>query len=329
VQFAAEPVIDAHTHIWPESHLSEPMKKNFAKVYGPVYKTGAKPDFDWNVNKFIEALDDVQTKIGREYYAWVMALDFGLTPGLPLSMSAMNDDIANWVKKDKRFLAFAGIDPRRGEEAIAELERCVKKNGMRGVKLYPPLGFYPDDEKLYPFYEKVVALQKELNVTLPLLYHQGISFPGTYSKYARPIFLDQVATNFEPDLRIIAAHCAEPWYDELIYVAAQHPSMYVDLTATTDLLGIWPELIAEVVGKAVRAGLSDKIIYGSDWNCLNPIWAESNPDKPYLYLDRCYKAFNGISTPRVLKELGYPEISENLKSKIFYQNANRLIHESP
>jgi predicted TIM-barrel fold metal-dependent hydrolase len=48
----------------------------------------------------------------------------------------------------------------------------------------------------------------ELRVTLPVLFHQGVAVCG--SKYCRPIYLDDVATNFGPDLKIVAAHAGVP-----------------------------------------------------------------------------------------------------------------------
>ena len=57
--------------------------------------------------------------------------------GLLRPSAAANDSLAAWVAPaPERLVAFATVDPR-DPGAGAEIERCVREHGMRGVKLHP------------------------------------------------------------------------------------------------------------------------------------------------------------------------------------------------
>jgi predicted TIM-barrel fold metal-dependent hydrolase len=59
-------------------------------------------------------------------------------------------------------IPFLGIDPRRPN--LPDLVReYVEDRGFRGFKMYPALGFFPNDERLYPVYE--YAQQYQLPIT--------------------------------------------------------------------------------------------------------------------------------------------------------------------
>ena len=95
---------------------------------------------------------------------------------------------------------------------------------MKGLKLLPPTGFYPNDKEVYPLYAKA----EELGV--PVLVHTGPETIPLYSKYSQPIYLDEVC-NYFPDLKIIAAHAGYCWMEELIVLASNKTNLYIDLAA--------------------------------------------------------------------------------------------------
>ena len=69
-----------------------------------------------------------------------------------LTYKDYNNYVADILKEyPDKFIGFAGIDPRRGKEAIMELERCVENLGFSGVKFWTLTGFYPDDKNFYLF----------------------------------------------------------------------------------------------------------------------------------------------------------------------------------
>jgi len=62
------------------------------------------------------------------------------------------DELTDLAKKIPQIIPFMHIDPRR--PGITEMfKRYVEEKGVRGVKLYPPLGYFPYDEGLYPIYD--------------------------------------------------------------------------------------------------------------------------------------------------------------------------------
>ena len=322
---AGKPILDVHLHIWAR------------EMYGKKYMISKSEEFykklnyplDATVDMLTQALDVAEARLGRPYHGWVQTIDHGIELGMETTIAQLNDYTAESVARDrkKRLLGFAGIDPRRGEEAVLEVERCMLKKGLRGLKLYPPFGFYPNESVAYPIYEKIVELQKELRITLPVLFHQGVAVCG--SKYCRPIYLDDVATNFGPDLKIIAAHAGVPWIDEMLWITAVHSNLYFDIGCVADLMGLWPEYYAHVLGKAKRAGITERVLFASDWPCLYFLFKPDDPQNKFSVLHNWVQEFQRISTPAMLKQLGYPEITEEDKERILSENATKLISSPP
>jgi len=318
---SGKPIVDVHLHIWAK----EMYGKKYMVSKAEAFYTRLNYPLDATVDMVTEALDAAEAHLGRPYHAWVQSIDHGIVFGMETTLAQLNDYTAESISQDrkKRLLGFAGIDPRRREEAVLELERCILQKGLRGLKLYPPFGFYPNDPVTYPIYEKIVELQSRLKITIPVLFHQGVAVSG--SKYCRPIYLDDVATNFEPDLKIIAAHAGVPWIDEMLWLTAVHGNLYFDVGCVADLMGLWPEYYADVLGKAKRAGVIDRVLFASDWPCLYFLFRPDDPAKKFAVLHNWVNEFSRIRMPKHLKELGYPEITDDDKNRILSENATRLI----
>jgi predicted TIM-barrel fold metal-dependent hydrolase len=88
--------------------------------------------------------------------------------GLLRPSAAANDSLARWVAPaPERLVAFSTVDPRDGG-AAAEVERCTRELGMRGVKLHPWLqGFSAHEPGLDAVCEAAAALG------IPILFHDG------------------------------------------------------------------------------------------------------------------------------------------------------------
>ncbi|HUF53776.1 MAG TPA: amidohydrolase family protein [Dehalococcoidia bacterium] len=159
---------------------------------------------------------------------------------------------------DGRFLAIAGVDPRR-PGSLELYERAIKEFGLRGLKIYPPTGFYPYDDFVMPFYEKSL----ELNV--PVYIHTAL-YP-TYPlrpRFSNPVGVTDVQAAF-PELTIIMAHSGFPsWGDEAIAVAQQHPNTYLEISN-------WDEIAEHDPGRVIHflAEMRDRVgalrmLFGSD-----------------------------------------------------------------
>ncbi len=108
------------------------------------------------------------------------------------------------------FLAFAGIDPWKGEAAVAEIRRMHAEYGIKGVGELNPSRqkFLANDRRFFPIWETCAELG------LVVMFHSG--FPGAGAgtpggggyrlENARPVpYIDDVAAEF-PELNIISAH---------------------------------------------------------------------------------------------------------------------------
>ena len=105
-------------------------------------------------------------------------------PGLGLEISRMvNDRLAEIVSTwPDRFVALGTVPLQNADMAVAELERCVKKLGLRGVEINPNVnGMDLTDPKLK--LDKFFAKVQELGVIIfmhPLGFTQGQRFMDHY-----------------------------------------------------------------------------------------------------------------------------------------------------
>ncbi|HKZ94361.1 MAG TPA: amidohydrolase family protein [Candidatus Bathyarchaeia archaeon] len=108
-----------------------------------------------------------------------------------------NDYIAQCVRKySKRLVGFGRIDPRRGADAVKELERIKSKLKLSGIKLHPMVECFRPD---HPFFAKFFKQAEELR--LPVLIHTGDGFSaaGLAAKVAKK----------HPHMVMILAHLRE------------------------------------------------------------------------------------------------------------------------
>ncbi len=256
--------IDMHVHVprkpgLDELAIEEPMRRFFRLKSAP--ETGdelAALYAEWDILGVVFSVD-AETNTGE-------APD-------------TNDYVADIVRAHpEQLIGFATVDPWKGEAAVEELERSVRVLGLRGLKLHPIYqAFYPNDERIYPLYEKC----QELGV--PLLMHSGfgaagVGMPGGGGfklKYAKPIpGFDDVAADF-PDLTIIMAHPAWPWIEEQIAVVLHKPNVYLDLS------GWAPRYIPKELVREVDTRLRDKVLFGSDFPYVSPDrWLSEFADLP-------------------------------------------------
>jgi len=141
-------------------------------------------------------------------------------PGLGLEVSRMVNDrlaeiVATWPD---RFVALGTVPLQHADMAVAELERCVKKLGLRGVEINPNVnGLDLTDPKLK--LDKFFAKVEELGVIIfmhPLGFTQGQRFMDHYfnNVIGNPIettvavshlIFDGVMERF-PKLKIVLPH---------------------------------------------------------------------------------------------------------------------------
>lgn len=183
---------------------------------------------------------------------------------------APNEKVRKAVKDHPdRFVGNVYLDPR-WPDACEVFERYLADD-FRCVKMFPPVGFMPDDERYFPLYEKIEG------AGVPLLFHAGQTNikiiskePGvrkaTNSRYSHPLNFDMIARLF-PRLPIVLAHMGYPNYVETWSVAHANPNIYMDISGS----GPWTEgipIVFNALGGNQFIPLDFKrVIWGSD-NCL-------------------------------------------------------------
>jgi predicted TIM-barrel fold metal-dependent hydrolase len=80
-------------------------------------------------------------------------MDFMQAGKAPLNFEEQLKELADLKRKyPDHIYPFVCADPRR-PKLLDLVKRYIEEEGFRGLKIYPPLGFYPFDERLYPVYE--------------------------------------------------------------------------------------------------------------------------------------------------------------------------------
>jgi predicted TIM-barrel fold metal-dependent hydrolase len=198
-----------------------------------------------------------------------------------------NEHVMEFCQGHDIFVPFCTVNPALTTHPGLEVKKYIRM-GAKGIKLYPSYNhFYPNDRRLYPLYS--VAQQEKL----PVLVHTGSSvFKGSKIKYADPIHLDEVATDF-PELTLLMAHGGRGiWYDRAFFLSRLHPHLYLEISGLPpkNLLTYFPDMENNI----------DKFVYGSDWPAVKTI--SSNVDE--------------------IKKLPLSEVS---KKKILYSNAAKIL----
>jgi len=203
------------------------------------------------------------------------------------------------LKHKDRFIIFAGVDPRWGADGIDLFEKGVTEYGFRGLKLYPPCGYSPSDESLYPYYE----ICKKFH--LPVLFHSGPSSPTLEFGYSAPSLIDKAAFDF-PDVNFIIAHGGVTQAEETCRMCAYRPNVYTDISAF--LGSLHPMGWSVAMTELFKRGINHKIIFGTDW----PVFQNSGGHRKVM------AKFTGPNGP--LKDLAKAQ-----QSLIMHKNIERLL----
>jgi predicted TIM-barrel fold metal-dependent hydrolase len=155
-----------------------------------------------------------------------------------------------------RFHVFFGVDPRWGKPGYDLFERVVDRYGFEGLKVYPPCGFSPSDERMFPLYEICAARE------LPVLLHTGPTTPTLDFRYADPYLIDAAAKHF-PSVNFILAHGGVNFVEQAKLMCNYRANVYLDFSGFPAAMSAsgWQQHLADLFSQ----GISHKIIFGTDW----------------------------------------------------------------
>jgi uncharacterized protein len=260
-------VVDCHMHLlepdWNPLDVSTGMGRSWARQVrwfdppksNPEYFERARNEaWDGTGVKALARMDDAGVDVSV-----MMPMDHAVLMGEEgvIPIAEKNRLCAEAARSHPgRLYTFCGVDPRR-ENALSILRTAVDEWGAIGLKLYPPNGFYPDDEVAYPLYRFCVERD------IPVLLHQGHSAGRQKSKFAHPVHVDAVAADF-PDLKLVLGHAGrlETWSDEALSVAVYKTNVFLDLSLWQHWISP-DELVRKIVWMRDRIGI-DRILFGSD-----------------------------------------------------------------
>lgn len=297
-------IIDAHCHIWEEKLMSVDMKPILEAVSQRFKEKYAGQISRGTIDRLLTEMDEAH--IDKTV---LLALDASFAFKSHVTGRDYNDYVAEIVKRHPdRIIGFAGIDPRREKEGICELERCFDM-GLRGVKLWTLTGFYPDDERYYPLYEKIAELK------LPVLVHTGTGPPGTYMKYNRPLYVDKVAVDF-PEISLVMAHVGTPWIDEAVAVTVKNPNVYVDISGWQMFCRHSSFPICQTLTQLkMGCGGLHKVLFGSDWPLFTPLFSQ----KEWV------ENIQNLSMPPPLQMMGLKDFTDAEKAQLLGGNAAAVL----
>lgn len=128
------------------------------------------------------------------------------------------------LKYPDNIIPFVHIDPRREMLSGKNGVKWLKKNPwVKGIKLYPPLGIFPNDERLHPIYE--YCEEKGL----PIITHCGPSSP-THNKSSKKKIREMLGDypyDKKENKMELCAHFAHP--SNYIPVLEKYPNLKLSL----------------------------------------------------------------------------------------------------
>jgi len=244
-------IIDFHVHIGLKEHWHDWVHDYQKSASSELYE------------RYDELTDPDRFALHLENHAIARAV---ILPEIsPLTTGVVpNEYVLEFCEGRDVFIPFCTVNPALVSSPGRVFKKLVRM-GARGLKLYPSYNyFYPNERRLYPLY----ALAQEQG--LPVLFHTGSSiFRGSKIKYADPLHLDDVASDF-PELTLLMAHGGRGlWYDQAFFLSRLHPNLYLEISGLPprNLLKYFPDLEKN----------SDKIVYGSDWPGIQTISSNIEP----------------------------------------------------
>lgn len=278
-------IIDVHSHLFVKEWLPHEFWEGIVRTAQAQAKRVMKADisFDemeklvlpplWDSSAEI-LLDEMEAAEIDNTVILPQDLEIGLSR-TEVTIEEQNGLHAELMEKHSdRLIAFVGIDPRR-QGSVEFLEKGIKEWGMRGLKLHPAAGFFPNDKRFYPLYRKCVDLK------IPVLFHSGPIIYPLRSQPAHPIYLDDVAANF-PDLTLIAAHMSHTWWQDLLAIASVKPNIFVDISGWELEVMAHYEDFCKILKRFVDELGYDRILFGTD----GPGFRQVCPPRDYVQLIR-------------------------------------------
>jgi predicted TIM-barrel fold metal-dependent hydrolase len=241
-------------------------------------------------------------------------------------------DRLNAIAKSQRVVNHCQVNPTDNLQLqLAMMERIKNEHGCWGFKTYTEwgpngVGWWLDDPSSgIPFIEKARELDSKI-----ICVHKGLVFPIWDPNFSHPRDVGVVAKMY-PDTTFIVYHSAievdavgEGVYDPnntqgtdrlcrtMEEEGLKGMNVYAELGAVWGQVMNSPETAQHVIGKLLKYCGEDNVLWGSE--C---VWMGS--PQPQI------EAFRTFQISKAFQDMyGYPELTPELKAKIFGLNAAKI-----
>jgi predicted TIM-barrel fold metal-dependent hydrolase len=267
-------IIDGHTHVWRRKMLPSSLLRAYLEpllaLDGIAFDMKADREQDWPMSQvdtdwLLRSMNDAG--VDRSV---ILPLDFGMVESPEVGVESYNDWVFESCKSlEGRLVPFIGIDPMRGGQAEQLVRKYVKHCEAKGVKVYPPTGYFPYDAKVDYFWE----LMEEHG--LIVVTHAGASWGPLDEEYSHPKHFLPVLEK-HPEIKLVIAHLGGKFRAETYELAKRFPNVYTDCSALQGWLPSEPEVCKSRLKEAV-ANMPGRVIFGSDWPLFDmaypyPFW---------------------------------------------------------
>ncbi len=195
---------------------------------------------------------------------WVADLDTKGVERVNFVTGGGNDNLAKVVQiYPDRFSGFAHHSIF-SEDAPSELERAVRKLGLKGYKVIASSQIRPiDDKAVYPVWEITEKLE------VPVIIHFGVlgggGGPALDLRNMNPLTLWEVAKRF-PRIPFVIPHFGAGYLRELLQLCWSCPNVYIDTSGSNRWMR-WMPFEIKLKGlfrKAIETVGPDRLVFGSD-----------------------------------------------------------------
>jgi len=151
----------------------------------------------------------------------------GVEKALLTTSAQRPDEVSLSYAKQRpdRFALACQLDPSKPMKAVRALERFHGEYGPVLARITPfGIDVPPNHAIYYPVYTRCIDLG------LPISINTGIPGPPMPGECQHPMHLDRVCLHF-PELVLIMAHGADPWWGEACRLMLKYPNLYLMTSA--------------------------------------------------------------------------------------------------
>lgn len=257
-----------------ETIVAEQGEKSFIETIKEASKKVIMP-----LDNFVKYLDDIE-------------VEWGITSTFDHNSEKTSEIVERYPNK---FMGFAYVDPRKGMDAVRQLEYDVKELKLSAAYITSFRNGVPaNDRRCYPIYAKAVELG------IPVFIYCSMNLAGSIAMdIGHPRYVDDVARDF-PELKIMAAVGGWPWVMEMIGLALRHPNVYISTEIHAPADFTIPHKGFEPLLQWGNTKIQDKVCFASNWE------------------------LQGIPLKTLVNQVLELPLDDSVKEKWLYKNASRF-----